>query len=46
MQDKEIEEVLRKIRFDRQMQRKRLYEQAKRADRKQENAPEKKTKLL
>jgi hypothetical protein len=46
VQDKEIEEVLRKIRYDRQMQRKRLYEQAKRADRKQKNAPEKKTKLL
>jgi hypothetical protein len=34
MQDKEIEEVLRKIRFDRQMQKKRLYEQAKRASKK------------
>jgi hypothetical protein len=34
MQDKEIEGVLRKIRFDRQMQKKRLYEQAKRASKK------------
>jgi hypothetical protein len=46
VQDKEIEEVLKKIRFNRQMQKKHLYEQAKRANRKQENAPKKKTKLL
>lgn len=35
MTDKEHEQLLSKIRFDRQMQKKRLYEQAKRA-RKQE----------
>jgi hypothetical protein len=31
-QEKELERVLKKIRYDRQMQRKRLYDQARRAN--------------
>ena len=37
MKDKEYEELLKKIRFEHQMKKKRLYEQAKRAQRKAKN---------
>ena len=39
MKDKENEAILKQIRYNRQMQKKRLYEQAKRA-RKQEQSKE------
>jgi len=35
MTDKELEKVLQQIRFDRQMRKKRLYEQARRAQKKE-----------
>jgi hypothetical protein len=35
MTNKEYEEMLKQLRYNRQMQRKRMYEQAKRANKKQ-----------
>jgi hypothetical protein len=40
MTDKEYEQLLSKIRLDRQMQKKRLYEQAKRANKKSKSNKE------
>lgn len=37
MTNEEYEKIIKKIRFDRQMKKKRLYEQAKRANKKVKN---------
>ena len=39
LEDKEIEELIKTIRLQRQMQKKRLYEQAKRAHKKASGTP-------